>query len=144
MSWSNNYQQVLMSLLRNLSMNVSDMSDLPDRIGICFDSDITVNIELLSRYHGEQVLLTGKVGPVADFGTYFDVCALVANGNFCLSKANGCTLSVQEESQTVYVQYACPLVSGDFRMIEAAVELLEKALLATIEAVKRIRSEGLH
>ena len=65
MSWSNNYQQVLISLLRNLSMNVSDMSDLPDRIGICFDSDITVNIELLSRYHGEQGLLTGKVGPVA-------------------------------------------------------------------------------
>ena len=136
MSWSNNYQQVLISLLRNLSMNVSDMSDLPDRIGICFDSDITVNIELLSRYHGEQVLLTGKVGPVADFGTYFDVCTLVANGNFCLTKANGCTLSVHEETQTVYVQYACPLVSGDFRTIEVVAQFLENALLHIIEFIK--------
>ena len=138
------YQQVLMSLLRKLSMNVPSISDLPERIGICFDSDITVNIELLSHYHGGQVLLTGKVGPVADFGTFFDVCTLVAKGNFCLTKANGCALSVHEESQTVYVQYACPLASGDFRMIDAAVQLLEKALLAIIEFIKRVRSEGLH
>ena len=125
-------------------MNVSGLSDLPGRIGICFDSDITVNIELFSRCHGEHVLLTGKVGPVADFGTYFDVCALVAKGNFGLTKANGCTLSVHEESQTVYIQYACRLISGDFRTIEVVAELLEKALLDIIEFIKHIRSEGLN
>ena len=140
----NDYQQVLTSLFRRLSLNAPSISDLPESIGICFDSDITVNIELLSYYHGEKILLTTKVGPVSNFGTFFDVCALVAKGNFRLARANGCTLSVHEESQTVYVQYACPLVSGDFRMIEGAVELLEKALLAIIEAVNRIRSEGLH
>ena len=140
----NNYQQVLYSLLGKLSINQSSISDLPDRIGICFDSDIPVNIELLSHFQDEKIILTGKVGSVSEFGTFFDVNALIAKGNFYLAKANGCTLSVHDESQTVYIQYALPLLPGDFTVVEVTTRLLEQVLINIVEFIKHVRLEMLH
>lgn len=127
-----------------LSFDVPVDTDLPDRIGICFDSDITINIELMGHLQNEKIVLTGKIGSVAEFGTFFDVCALAAKSNFYLADANGCTLSVHDASQTVYVQYAFPLLPGDFSVIDVSSQLLEKMLIDVIELIKHVRLEGLH
>lgn len=139
-----NYKQVLIPFLDKLSLQHSGISEVPERIGLCFDSDIFVNIELLPHSRNEQIVLTGKVGAVAEFGAFYDVCALVAKGNFYLAKSNSCTLSVHEETQIIYVQYVLLAVSGEIRMVEMAALLLENALVNIVECIRHIRSEGLH
>ena len=104
--------RVVARLLNALSL---DAADLPEKTGIRFEPDITINLELLPRRDREQLALTAKVGPVADFGTLFQVSALVAGGNFYWTKANGCTLSIHESSETVYAQYAFPAVLAERR-----------------------------
>ena len=139
---SDDYQQLITRLLSDLSLNVVD---LPERIGIRFEPDITVNIELLSRQGNEQMVLTAKVGAVADFGTMFHVSALVANGNFYWTKANGCTLSIHEGSETVYVQCAFPLslLNGASGATDTATDEIRKSLLNLADFVRHIRQNGL-
>ena len=138
------YQRILLSLFEKLSINCSNIHELPESIGINIDSDIHLNIELLSLPQNDRIILTGEVGPVTGFGSVFDVNALIATGNFYLAKANGCTLSIHEDSQTVYVQYALPLLHDDFEVIQAIVRMLEKIVKDIIDFIKHVRLEGLH
>lgn len=136
------YQQVVARLLNALSL---DVADLPEKTGIRFDPDITINLELLPRRDREQLALTAKVGPIADFGTLFQVSALVAGGNFYWTKANGCTLSIHEGSETVYAQYAFPLslLNGDPGVTDTAMDELQAALLNMADFVRHVRQNGL-
>lgn len=139
-----NYKKILIPLLNKLALSHGDLSDIPQRIGLCFDSEIFVNIEFLAHFQDERIVLTGKVGPVMDFGSFYDVCALVAKGNFYLAKSNGCTLSVHEETQTIYVQYAIRIVTDELSLHQTVELLLENALVDIVECIKHVRSEGLH
>lgn len=139
-----NYQRILLSLFEKLSINCSDVHAFPESIGINVDTDIRLNIELLRLPQNDKIILTGEVGPVTEFGSLPDVTILVATGNFYLVKANGCTLSIDGESQTVYVQYALPLLHDDFDVIRVTVQLLEKILVDIIDFIKHVRQEGLH
>ena len=136
------YQQVVARLLKELCL---DAADLSEKTGIRFEPDITINLELLPRRDREQLALTAKVGPVADFGTLFQVSALVAGGNFYWTKANGCTLSIHESSETVYAQYALPLslLNGAPGVTDAAMDEIQSALLNMADFVRHVRQNGL-
>lgn len=139
---ADNYQQVVARLLNGLSL---DVAELPEKAGIRFEPDITINIELLSRQGNEQVVLTAKVGAITDFGALFHVSALVANGNFYWTKAHGCTLSIHEGSETVYAQCAFPLslLKGDSGVTDTAMEEIQDALLNMAEFIRHVRQNGL-
>ncbi|MDE0156647.1 MAG: type III secretion system chaperone [Gammaproteobacteria bacterium] len=138
---ADNYQQAVARLLQGLSL---ELADPPDKTGLHFEPDITVNLERLSAFGVEQVVLTCKVGDLTDLGTYPDVCNLIATGNFYWSRGNGCTLSVHEGSRSVYAQHAFPLalLQGGFGVTDAAVDAFKQALANLVDFVAQARETG--
>ena len=137
---ADNYQQAVARLLQGLSL---ELTDAPDKTGLHFEPDITVNLERLSAFGAEQVVLTCKVGDLTDLGTYADVCSLIATGNFYWSRGNGCTLSVHEGSRSVYAQHVFPLalLQSDFGVTDAAVDAFKQALANLVDFVAQAREK---